>query len=241
MIFNLFKSKPTLKELIPNDFVDIHSHIIPGIDDGAKNINESKKIIAELKKLGFSKIYCTPHTFPGLYDNTKETILEGYNSLNKVDNNINFLCASEYLIDDYLFDLIKENKVLTLKENYILLEMSYIAPPINLHEILFKLIQENFKPIIAHPERYFFYEKKFGMYEKLKNIGCLFQVNLLSSTGFYGKYCLNTLDKLLENDLVDFVGSDIHNFNQLNEFNKRIKIKNEKIFSSCINKNNLFK
>ena len=65
MIFNLFKSKPTLKELIPKEFVDIHSHVLPGIDDGAKNVEESLLLISEMKKLGFSKVICTPHIYPG--------------------------------------------------------------------------------------------------------------------------------------------------------------------------------
>lgn len=241
MIFDLFRAKPTLKELIPDGFVDIHSHIIPGIDDGAKTIKESSQIIAGLENLGFSKIYFTPHTFPGLYDNTKEKILEGYNSMNKLTTDVQLSCASEYLIDDYLFDLIKEKKILTLKDNYLLLEMSYIAPPINLHEILFELIQENYKPIIAHPERYLFFEGKFKMYEKLKNIGCLFQINMLSSTGYYGKYPTKTLNRLLTNDFVDFVGTDIHNVNQLNEFNSKIKIQEEEIFLKSMEKNIFFK
>ena len=83
MIFNLFKAKPTLKELIPNGFVDIHSHILPGIDDGAKNIEESIKLISEMKKMGFSKIIGTPHTFPGLYENTNETIKKSFEKISQ--------------------------------------------------------------------------------------------------------------------------------------------------------------
>ena len=81
MLFNFLKYKPTLKELIPEGFVDIHSHILPGIDDGAKDIDESLKLISEMKELGFSKIITTPHTYKGLYDNTKESIESSYNKL----------------------------------------------------------------------------------------------------------------------------------------------------------------
>ena len=87
MIFNLFKSKPTLNELIPKGFVDIHSHILPGIDDGAKNVEESLKLISEMKKLGFAKIITTPHTYPGLYDNTNDTILKSFNSIKNCNSN----------------------------------------------------------------------------------------------------------------------------------------------------------
>ena len=83
MIFNLFKSRPTLKELIPEGFVDIHSHILPGIDDGAKNVEESLKLISEMHKIGISKIIGTPHTYPGLYNNNEKTIFNAYNKLKK--------------------------------------------------------------------------------------------------------------------------------------------------------------
>ena len=78
MIFNLLKSKPTLKELIPEGFVDIHSHILPGIDDGAKNIKESLELIEKMNEMGFSKIIGTPHTYPGLYENTNESIKKSF-------------------------------------------------------------------------------------------------------------------------------------------------------------------
>ena len=100
MIFNLFKSKPTLKELIPEGFVDIHSHILPGIDDGPKNIEESLKLISEMKKMGFSKIIGTPHTYPGLYDNTNNSIKKSYEKISqKLNSEIKLNYASEYMID----------------------------------------------------------------------------------------------------------------------------------------------
>ena len=100
MIINLFRSKPTLRELIPDGFVDIHSHILPGIDDGSKNVKESLDLIFEMKKLGFSKIIGTPHSYPGLYDNTKESIKISFNKLKKeLPENINVDYASEYMLE----------------------------------------------------------------------------------------------------------------------------------------------
>ena len=105
MIFNLFKSKPTLKELIPKGFVDIHSHVLPGIDDGAKNVEESIELINNMKEMGFSKIIGTPHTYMGLYNNTNTTIKNSYNSIvNHFDNNTIIEYASEYFLDDSIIE-----------------------------------------------------------------------------------------------------------------------------------------
>ena len=127
MIFNLFKSKPTLRELIPDSFIDIHSHILPGIDDGAKNIDHSKILIIEMKKLGFKKIYGTPHTFEGIHNNTSESILKSYkNLIENLDIDIEINYSSEYLLDINLVKKAQNKDILTLKENLILIEFSYI-------------------------------------------------------------------------------------------------------------------
>ena len=157
MFFNYLKSKTTLKELIPDGFVDIHSHILPGIDDGAKNIEASLVLITEMKKMGFSKIIGTPHTYPGLYNNSNESIKYSFEKLKKeFDLDIGLSYASEYMIDSSLIKKAKDNKLMCIKENYVLIEMSYLAPPINFYEIIFELKVNGFIPILAHPERYFF-------------------------------------------------------------------------------------
>ena len=128
MFFNLFKSKPFLSELIPKGFVDIHSHILPGIDDGAKNVEESILIIKKMKELGFSKIIGTPHTYHGLYNNTNQTINNAFKKLKgKIPNGIEISYASEYLIDKSIINDAKEKKLLCIKDNFVLVEMSYAA------------------------------------------------------------------------------------------------------------------
>tara|TARA_Y100001954_G_scaffold167324_1_gene177602 strand:+ start:171 stop:905 length:735 start_codon:yes stop_codon:yes gene_type:complete len=236
MIFNLFKSKPTLEELIPEGFVDIHSHILPGIDDGAKNVEESLKLISELKKLGFSKFIVTPHTYPGLYDNTENTISKSYGLLTSSDENLKneVFYASEYLLENSLIKKIKENKLLCLKNNYVLVEMSYHSRPINLYEILFEIKTNGYIPVLAHPERYMFMHNKIEKYYELKKIGCKFQLNLFSITGLYGNSIVKFSDKLLKLDLIDFVGTDIHRLEQIKNFNRNIKIKNTKVLNLAI-------
>ena len=241
MIFNLFKAKPTLKELIPEGFVDIHSHILPGIDDGAKNIKESLGLISEMKKLGFSKIIGTPHTYLGLYENTNDTISKSYHSLtNELNTEINLTYASEYMIDNSLIEKVKQKTILTLKDNYILVEMSFIAPHINLYDIIFEMKVNGYIPILAHPERYLFIDS-FDEYLKLKKYGCLFQANLLSLTDFYGQRVSKNLEKLIKNGLIDYVGSDIHNTQHISAFEKKVNSSRIKDINKIIENNNKFR
>tara|TARA_B100001173_G_C15869409_1_gene496556 strand:+ start:59 stop:793 length:735 start_codon:yes stop_codon:yes gene_type:complete len=244
MIFNLFKSKPTLKELIPEGFVDIHSHILPGIDDGAKNINESLELISEMKKLGFSKIIATPHVYPGLYENDNESIRNSFKKIkNKIVNEIEVSYSSEYMIDYSLIKKAEENTLLPIKENYVLIEMGFISAPNNLFEVIFQLQISGYKIILAHPERYrFLFNKKENLI-KLKEMNCRFQINLLSSTGYYGNDILKNTDYLLKNNYVNYVGSDIHNMSHINYIKKNEKVKLDEIkeFKRVIENNIFFK
>ena len=157
MIFNLFKSKPKLKELIPEGFVDIHSHILPGVDDGAKNVEESLELIRMIRSLGFSKIIGTPHTYPGLYNNTSDSIKKSYKKLKiNLTENINIDYASEYMLEEGIIEKARNNKLLCLKDNYVLVEMSFISEPLGLYEIIYEIKVNGYIPILAHPERYCF-------------------------------------------------------------------------------------
>ena len=242
MIFNLFKSKPTLKELIPENFVDIHSHILPGIDDGARNIEESMVLISEMKNMGFSKIIGTPHTYPGLYDNTNESIKNSYvNLIKNLSLDIDLCYSSEYMIDKYLIKKAENKTILTLKEDYVLVEMSFNSEPLNLYEIIFNLNTNGYKPILAHPERYLFMQNKISDYHNLKDRGLNFQLNLLSLTGYYGKNILEFSEKLLNEGLIDFTGSDIHNMRHIKQFDQKVLIKNINRIEEIIEKNSLFR
>ena len=125
MIFNLFKSKPTLKNLIPNGFVDIHSHKLPGIDDGAKNIEESLELISAMKFFNSQKLIGTPHVYNGLYNNSNKTIKKAFNKVNNTESDV--LYAAEYFLDESLLELSRHlKKLLCLKGNFILIEMSFM-------------------------------------------------------------------------------------------------------------------
>lgn len=238
MIFNIFKSKPTLRELIPKGFIDIHSHILPGVDDGAKNIKESKELISEMKKLGFSKIIGTPHTYPGLYNNTTVSIKKAFDLIKKNNTaNIEIELASEYIIDSYILEKAEKNDILTLKDNFILIETSFLEMPKNFEEIIFHLRMMDYNPVLAHPERYRFLHKDFKTLHKLKKMGCYFQLNLLSLVGYYGDDISKMSDKLLEKNIIDFVGSDIHSKRHVIAFNKNIRSNNIKLIESALENN----
>lgn len=233
--------KPKLSELIPNGFVDIHSHILPGVDDGAKNISQSLEIISKMNQLGFSKIIGTPHTYPGLYNNTNRTIKDSFDILSKkISKNIDVDYASEYLIDTSLVIKSNEKSLLTLKDKYVLVEMSFFSETKNLFEILFEIQTNGYIPILAHPERYRFLFSDMKKYYKLKDAGCNFQLNLLSLIGYYGNDIVKICDKLLNENLVEYYGSDFHSINHVNEIFKNVKIKNIKKLEDTIMNNQYF-
>lgn len=238
------KKKPTLKDLIPQNHIDIHSHLLPGIDDGAQNFSETLELTKALQSFGISQIITTPHVIQNIWDNdshkinqkASETIINLQNS----QINIPFTAAAEYLMDDSFVKLFQSEKLLTLKDNYVLVEMSYINPPMQLYSILFDLKVAGYIPILAHPERYLFYHKNTSEYNNLKKAGCLFQLNLLATTGYYGAEITKTADYLLQKGMYDFVGSDVHNMKHISSFDEKLKIKDISLLKEIISNNQFF-
>ncbi|WP_136669270.1 tyrosine-protein phosphatase [Flavobacterium sp. H122] len=239
------KNKTILKDLIPEGFIDIHSHLLPGIDDGAKTIEDTIFLTNSLKNFGFEKFITTPHTFSGFWDNTKEAILKKENdtleTLSSQNTTVDLKAASEYLLDDHFASLFKKGEILTLKDNLVLVEMSYLNAPIHLYDLLFDLQVAGYKPVLAHPERYLFYHKNFDEYKKLKNAGCYLQLNLLSTVGYYGNEVTDTAKRLLESGLYDFVGSDVHHSRHIKAFESKVLIKDNKGLEALIKNNSFFK
>jgi protein-tyrosine phosphatase len=215
-MFSIFQKKEYLIDHL-RGITDIHNHILPCIDDGAKNTEESISLLKMFKEIGIEKFICTPHIMNDFYPNTKATISKANDLLNSEIKNfpelkyIQIRTAAEYMMDQAFLDLLENEKLLVLKDNMVLVEMSYFQAPINLNEILFKLRTQGYKPILAHPERYsFFHSKDLSKYQDLKNRGCLFQMNSLSLTPHYGQHVQKIAYKLLQNEMIDFIGSDTH-------------------------------
>lgn len=217
--------------------VDIHSHLIPGIDDGSKSMEQSVEMIKRLKQMGFKKLITTPHIMQYQYDNTTDIILGGLQrvrqELEKQNIDIKIEAASEYFLDEHFLELIKERDVLTFGDKYLLFELSYTMKPLNLESAIFEMIAAGYKPVLAHPERYLFLHKNFEEYKWLKRKGLLFQVNLNSFSGYYSKAVQKVANRLAEEGLIDFIGSDTHKERQLVHLEKNLHSKvMEKIFKN---------
>ena len=244
-MFTLFKSKPVLKDLIPDGHIDIHSHLLPGIDDGARTFEDTLRLTQSLQGFGVSQFITTPHIIQYVWDNTHEQILSNKETtvveLEKNKITIPFSAAAEYLMDDQFVQLFQSHQLLTLKDNYVLVEMSYINAPIQLYSILFDLQVAGYIPVLAHPERYLFYHKNFSEYEKLKRAGCLFQLNLLSVVGYYGAEITKIAEQLLAKGMYTYVGSDVHHDNHIASFEQKVKIKDLAPLKEAIANNQFFK
>ena len=222
-MFNFFKRsgaevEPDLSFL----GVDMHSHLLPGIDDGLQELEKSVEFIKDLQQLGYRKLICTPHILSDLYPNSPETILPKLDlvrdALQKANIAVEIEAAAEYMIDHEFDELISHSKkqdLLTISGQYILVEMSYLSPSPNYEKVIFDLRMLGLQPILAHPERYNYYHNQFSQYERFKELGCKLQVNLLSLSGAYGPHVKKTAEKLFKSQMVDFLGTDMHHDNHL--------------------------
>ncbi len=244
MLF-LSKKEIPLIEIIPEGYVDIHSHLLPGIDDGVKTIYQSAYILEEFQKLGIKKIITTPHVMQEIWPNSSQTILQKLEELRSIlpplgVTKISLHASAEYMMDDLFYKLIKENDILPLHKNYILVEMSTFNAPINLNEILFEIKLAGYIPILAHPERYSFYHDDLKKYDELKESGFLFQLNLLSLSGYYGDKVKSFAKKMIEQNYIDFTGTDVHNYHQLGVLQKGFQPKIAQKISDLMSNNIVF-
>jgi protein-tyrosine phosphatase len=243
-MFHFLQKKPYLKDLIPSGHIDIHSHLLPGIDDGAATVEDTLFLTQALQQLGFEQCITTPHIMSSIWENTPETIQTAFQTAQTaLGNSQNILSgySAEYLIDPAFVKLFQQGQLLTLKDNLVLVEISYLNPPIQLYDILFDLQIAGYQPVLAHPERYPYYHQKFNEYHKLKNAGCLFQLNLLSTVGYYGIEVAEVAETLLEKGWIDFVGSDVHHENHLKAFANRTLFRNTTHLKKAIENNQFFR
>jgi len=244
-MLSFLKPKPILKELLDGSFVDIHSHVLPGIDDGAKNIKKSVELVSSLQKIGVSQIITSPHISHYVWNNSPEIIasklLETKKALEENKIKIPVQAAAEYFIDSWFENHFKEEKLLTLKDKYILVEISYQSAPLNIYKTIFEIQLAGYIPVLAHPERYLFYHNKFSEYQKLKNAGCVFQLNLLSTVEYYGSKIAKVTDELLAKGMYSFCGTDVHHKKHIEAFDGKLKIKNIQPLKEVIANNQFFK
>lgn len=212
-MFWISKKTVFFADLFNTNFIDIHNHLLPGIDDGSKSIEYTNRMIEAMQNLGIKSAIATPHTFPGLWNNTKESIANAFASItNPFIQNY----SSEYFADSYLLDLANDNQLITLPDNHLLVEFSLFSPPVDgVMDVFFNLKLKDFNLILAHPERYTYWEKNISFFENLKAFDLSFQLNALSLLGYYGEDCKKLAEFLLQNDFYDFLGTDFHSMRQI--------------------------
>ena len=209
--------------------VDLHSHLIPGIDDGSQSIEQSLSMIRNMVDLGFKKIITTPHIHPR-YPNTAEDIMSGLSKLQReiasAEIAIELEAAAEYYVDEIFYAKIKEDdELLFFGDKYVLVESSFINKPAFFESAMFDLQSKGYQPVLAHPERYQFLEGNIEWLKELKGRGILFQVTLGSMGGYYGDKPLKISKQLFNEGMVDFLGSDLHRESHLPCLSKGLKSK----------------
>lgn len=207
------------KALITNDrgildgFIDYHSHILPGVDDGVRTLDDSLRILREYDRLGVAEVWITPHVMED-YPNSTERLKERFSELKETyDGSVKLNLASENMLDGLFMERLENDDILPLKDRVLLVETSYFNPPMGLYEILKEILNRGYKPLLAHPERYNYMDAK--CYEHIQSMGIPMQLNILSLTGFYGKTVRHKAMDLMKKSTYSYVGSDLHNIGQI--------------------------
>lgn len=217
------------KEIAPIDLsliaVDMHSHLLPGIDDGAENLDNSMQLITHLYELGYRKFITTPHIYRDIYPNTPQTILPKLElvktELKAREIDVEIHSAAEYFCDEAFEEYIEQKSLLTFgKKNYVLFEISFDEENVNLGRAIFNMHLNGYKPILAHPERYDYWHNDFSKYERMIDKEVLLQININSLTGQYGAMTKHIAEKLIQYDMVSFVGTDCHHMGHIELTNK---------------------
>ena len=197
----------------------MHSHLIPGIDDGAPTMDHSIAMLNKFAQLGYRKVITTPHILGEVHPNTPEIILLGLEEvrkeLQKLQINIEIEAAAEYYCDESLLPKIKAKNILSFGQNYVLMEFGMLSPSQYEGQALFDLQVAGYVPVLAHFERYPYYHGNFEKVEELRARNIKIQVNLGSLTGHYGPGVKKMAQELIKKGLVDFLGSDCHRMEHL--------------------------
>jgi protein-tyrosine phosphatase len=223
-ISNLFNTKPQLPPINMGLIgADMHSHFLPGIDDGAKTMDDSIALIKAMKAMGYKKIITTPHIMSDCYRNTPEIIRqklsEVQSELVKEEIDIEIQAAAEYYLDSDFEKFIAEKNLLTFGKNYVLFEISFMTEPPSLKEAIFNMQLAGYKPVLAHTERYSYWYNDFENYVNMIDRGVILQINILSLIGHYDTPAKKIAEKLIKENMVELIGSDCHNINHINQIN----------------------
>jgi tyrosine-protein phosphatase YwqE len=212
-MFSFFKrhKEPTRGPLLT---LDLHSHLIPGIDDGSQSMEESLALLKGMEALGYKTMVTTPHIMIDAYRNTPRNIKEGLASLQEAARaegiQMKIEAAAEYYLDEGFYGHLHSGEALAIKNKYLLFETSYISKPIQIEEMIFEIGAAGYIPLMAHPERYRYVTDPAKEYGRFKDLGVLLQADLNSFVGYYGKTAKKNVEFLSKHGMIDFLGSDVH-------------------------------
>ena len=211
-MFNFLKRKVSIADSgILKGMTDYHSHLLPGVDDGVKTMAETLKILEEMEKQGIRKVWFTPHIMEDIPNKTADLQAKFAEVQAAYQGNIVLHLATENMLDNLFEKRLANDDLLPIEKDgkrYLLVETFYFNPPMDLHDILKRIQQKGYYPLLAHPERYEYMTMKD--YKALKEANVFFQLNLPALGGFYGKGVQKKTEVLLKNDMYDFIGNDVH-------------------------------
>lgn len=194
--------------------IDFHSHILPNVDDGSRDMEETLNLIQEANEVGFTKIISTSHYMQNYYESNEDERQCLLDSIKKLANDTELFLGSEIYLSNEMVSLLKNKKASTINNSkYVLFELPMNMKPFNTKEVIYRLIENEYIPIIAHPERYNYVQKDIKYVKELVEMGALFQANYGSIVGWYGKDAERSVKKLLKENLIHFLGSDVHRTN----------------------------
>ena len=215
-VFSIFSKK---KEPVTLPVTtDIHCHILPGVDDGSPDIATSVQLVERMQQWGIKRIIASPHITESTFENTPDildrALGELQDELTRRGNDLVLSRSSENRIDDYFRAMLDKGMITPMPDDYLLVECSFIQEPWEMDRFLYDLKIKGYRPVLVHPERYFYYHGHNGArYAHLHDSGTLFQINVLSLAGAYGKTEKKMAEELIARGYVDFIGTDLHNSN----------------------------
>ena len=224
-MFSIFKKKYAVAVDFSGLGTDMHSHLLPGIDDGSPDVTQSAILKKGLEDLGYRQFIATPHIMWDMYKNTPTTINAAVQLLKQLPGHTNIRAAAEYYMDEHFDTLLSTDQpLLAIQDKMILVEFSFVSAPMDLKEKLFAMQIKGYQPVLAHPERYEYLSSQKTLIDDLKSMGCLFQLNILSLTGYYGKISAELAAYLISKNYIDFAGTDLHHLRHLEVLRKSKQI-----------------